>query len=404
GRLLADANNDNTGAVTLNNSTVTKATCAAATSGSSGGSVGSVNQNATLNVVKTVINDNGKTKIVADFPLFVTVLGNIMRVFSGVTNTFTSPAPAYIVSETSDSNYTQTFSGDCDANGNIKLIPGAYYFCILTNNDIGAPVVVPPVPPLIDVVKVPTPLALPNGPGSVLYTYTVRNIGTVPMTDVSLVGDTCSPIVLSSGDINNDAKLDLNEVWVHTCSTILSETHTNTVVATGWANGISASDIANATVVVGVPVVPPLIHVTKVPSPLTLLATGGMVTYTEQITNPGTVALNNVKLSDDKCAPMKYISGDSNGDSKLDNTETWTYTCKTNLTKTTTNTAIASGQANGILVRDFAIATVVVANAIPKLPNTGFSPTNGVSPSIITAIVLLLLSISFIMVLRKSKI
>jgi len=40
------------------------------------------------------------------------------------------------------------------------------------------------------------------------------------------------------------------------CSTTLLATKTNTVVATGWANGISATDIATATVVVGVPIVP----------------------------------------------------------------------------------------------------------------------------------------------------
>ena len=146
---------------------------------------------------------------------------------------------------------------------------------------------VPPVPPLIDVVKVPSPLALPAGPGPVPYTYTLRNIGTVPVTNITMVGDTCSPITLVSGDINANAVLDVSETWTYTCSTTLSATHTNTVVATGWANGVSATDIASATVVVGLPVVPPLIHVTKVPSPLALPAGGGMVTYTETSHQPG---------------------------------------------------------------------------------------------------------------------
>jgi uncharacterized repeat protein (TIGR01451 family) len=134
-------------------------------------------------------------------------------------------------------------------------------------------------------------------------------------------------------------------------------------------------DIASATVVVGTPVVPPLIHVTKVPSPLTLPAGGGAVTFTEKITNPGTVALSNVILTDDKCSPMAFISGDADADGFLDPTETWTYTCSSNLTKTTTNTARASGEANGLTVRDLAVATVVVASAVPALPNTGIAPT-----------------------------
>ncbi len=62
---------------------------------------------ATINVVKTVINDNGQTKTVSDFPLFV----NGTLVVSGVTNTF--PAGSYTISETSDPHYKQTFSVDC---------------------------------------------------------------------------------------------------------------------------------------------------------------------------------------------------------------------------------------------------------------------------------------------------
>jgi len=222
---------------------------------------------------------------------------------------------------------------------------------------------------LMDLVKTANPLSLPAGPGLVTYTYTLRNIGTVPVTDITIVGDTCGPIKLISGDTNSDKKLDVSETWIHTCQTNLTETHTNTAVATGWANGISTVDIASATVVVGAPIVPPLIHITKVPSPIVLPAGGGMVTYVKTVTNPGTVALSNVRVTDDKCSPVSYITGDTNSDSKLDPSETWMYTCRTNLIQTTTNTAVASGDANGMTARDFAIAHVLVA--VPGLSNTG---------------------------------
>jgi hypothetical protein len=355
-----------------------------------------------LIVNKIVINDNGGTKVIADFPLFI----DGFSVTSGVASTTT--AGVHTVSETADSGYTTTIGGNCASNGTINLVLGDVKTCTITNNDI-APASgggggiyfppTPPVPPLIDVVKVPNPLALPAGPGSVKYTYTLRNIGTVPVTDITMVGDTCSPIIRISGDTNVDNKLDVTETWVHTCSTILSETHTNIVTATGWSNGISASDIANATVIVGIPVVPPLIHVTKVPSPLVLIAGGGMVTYTNKVTNPGTVPLSNVRLTDDKCGPVKYISGDTNNNLKLDTVETWTYTCETELTQTTVNTITASGEANGLTARDFAIATVVVSPIIPGLPNTGI-PSYQSSLIIIFAMIALA-SISLIIVLRK---
>src|SRR3989344_4835073 len=351
-------------------------------------------QTATITVVKHVVNDGGGTKKISDFPLFV----NGASVLSGVTNTFPAPALAYKVTETVDlTKYTRTFSGDCDLQGGVSLNPGDNKFCIITNNDIAAPIV-PLVPPLMDVIKVASPLSLPGGPGLVTYTYTLRNIGIVPVENITMVADTCSPIVLVSGDTNNDSKLDLNETWVHTCSSVISETHTNIVTATGWANGISAVDIARATVVVGLPVVPPLIHVTKVPSPLALRAGGGIVAYTKTVTNPGTVALSNVRLTDDKCNAVRFVYGDTNGDSKLDPTETWVYTCSMMMTETTTNTVIAEGDANGLTARDIALATVVVA-ATPMLPNTGYAGTdNGLALPLFAVGMFMFVSV---MVLRK---
>lgn len=319
---------------------------------------------ATINVVKTVINDNGRAKVIADFPLFV----GSAPVTSGATNTF---APgAYAITETTDPDYTQAFSGDCDANGNLSLIPGDNKFCIVTNNDIATPVAAPPVPPLISVVKVPNPLNLPSGPGSVAYTFTLTNLGTVTATNITMADNSCSPLALVSGDTNANAQLEVSETWMYTCNATLSQTHTNNVVATGQANGITATDIASATVVVGSTAVPPLIHVTKVPNLLTLPVGGGAVIYTLKITNPGTAPLTDINLTDDICAPINFISGDANSDSQLDTTETWTYTCNANLAKTTVNTAIASGMANGLVARDLAIATIVTGT-VPGLPNTG---------------------------------
>lgn len=396
GRALA-----RTAEVTLIGNNISGPTCTVATPTPTPSS-----SNNTITIFKHVINDNGRTATYTDFPLFVN--GNPVK--SGESIRY-QPG-LYTVTETNLPNYQRTFSGDCNASGQINHggIGTQNDVCIVTNNDIGAPVVVPPVPPLIDVIKVPSPLSLPAGPGAVTYTYTLRNVGTVPVTDVKLLGDTCSPIVLVSGDTNNDKKLDLNEIWVHTCSTTLSATHTNTVVATGWANGISANDVASATVIVGASIVPPLIHITKTPSAFTLGVGGGMITYTKKVTNPGTVALHNVRVTDDKCSSVNYISGDTNRDSVLDSSETWTYTCRANITKTTVNTAVATGVANGLTARDFAIATVVVATAVPKpvvvpkLPNTGLPPIGQNIPwNAVAVIGALALVSSSLMVLRKRK-
>ena len=99
----------------------------------------------------------------------------------------------------------------------------------------------------------------------------------------------------------------------------------------------------------------------KTPSVTTLPDDGGPVTYTYVVTNTGDVELSNVSVSDDKCAPVTYVSGDTNDDELLDLTEAWTFTCTTTLTDTTTNTATATGHDGDTKVTDDDQATVTVA-------------------------------------------
>ncbi|MBI5037147.1 MAG: DUF11 domain-containing protein [Candidatus Kerfeldbacteria bacterium] len=82
-----------------------------------------------LTVTKIVTNDNGGTAVVSDFPLYV----DQTQVTSGVQNGF--DAKSYIVSETSLPGYTATISGDCDAQGNVTLLPGDEKSCTITNDD-----------------------------------------------------------------------------------------------------------------------------------------------------------------------------------------------------------------------------------------------------------------------------
>ncbi|PYR95829.1 MAG: hypothetical protein DMG12_27825, partial [Acidobacteria bacterium] len=86
-----------------------------------------------LTLVKTVINDNGGTKQVADFPLFV----NGSPVTSGVANTLSANV-LYTATETSDPGYTASpWGGDCAANGTITLVWGDNKTCTIKNDDKG---------------------------------------------------------------------------------------------------------------------------------------------------------------------------------------------------------------------------------------------------------------------------
>ena len=83
-----------------------------------------------LTVTKVVINDNGGTSAVSDFPLFV----NNQSVTSSQQNEFDSGT--YFISETNLPGYSQTISGDCAADGTITLESGQVKSCIITNDDI----------------------------------------------------------------------------------------------------------------------------------------------------------------------------------------------------------------------------------------------------------------------------
>jgi uncharacterized repeat protein (TIGR01451 family) len=80
----------------------------------------------------------------------------------------------------------------------------------------------------------------------------------------------------------------------------------------------------------------PEIALTKVNAPTAVrgdLDPPATVTSTYTVTNPGNTPLSNVTVTDDKCATVNPVTsgghnvGDTNGDDKLDTTETWRYTC-----------------------------------------------------------------------------
>ena len=93
----------------------------------------------TITLVKTVVNDDGGTLGVADFPLFV---GDVPMV-SGVAKEF--PPGAYTASETPQTGYTAgPWGGDADAGGGIVLASGQHAVATITNDD-DAPVVEVPI-------------------------------------------------------------------------------------------------------------------------------------------------------------------------------------------------------------------------------------------------------------------
>jgi uncharacterized repeat protein (TIGR01451 family) len=379
---------------------------------------------ATLHVFTQVTNTGGGVAIPSTFNLHVT--------FSGGGDVATSPqtgnasgtsyslvAGNYAVSEDTNSSYTQSFSGDCGAGGAITLSAGQDKTCTITNTYI----IPPPTAPTCTLTANPT--AITTGDSSTL-SWTTANATSFAIDNS--VGSV-TPVASGSSSV----------------SPITTTMYTGTAIGTGGSVQCAATVTPTPPPAVsfgggagggGSVFPPPLINVTKIPNPLALPSGPGSVTYTYAVKNVGISPMTGVTVTDNKCSPTTFVSGDTNNNSQLDVNETWLYHCTTTLSQTTTNTVTATGHANGFTAIDTADATVVVGVGtstvsplipltttpsavilpvsvvaprnvvIPKLPNTGFPPYGASTDSdaAIVASILMILLISFAVGQRKHKV
>ena len=70
---------------------------------------------------------------------------------------------------------------------------------------------------------------------------------------------------------------------------------------------------------------------------------GGNVTFSYTVTNPSSVSLSQVNVSDKQCSPVARTSGDANNDNILQNSESWTFTCSRFTSSAITSDALATG-------------------------------------------------------------
>ena len=220
----------------------------------------------------------------------------------------------------------------------------------------------------------------------VTWTYLVRNTGRVTAANISVTDNVAgvTPVYVS-GDANNNNILEQGETWLYRATGIaIAGQYSNTGTVRGVGpdgDVVTAQDpshyfgLARAE-----------IQLVKTPS-RTVVNRGETVVYTYTVTNNGDVPLRQITLVDDKCSPVTFVRGDTNGDSILDLTEIWLYTCSAVINQTTTNTAVVTGRdpANNV-VTDQDQATVyvhlyflplIIVPAPPPPPPTPCPPPNG---------------------------
>jgi uncharacterized repeat protein (TIGR01451 family)/LPXTG-motif cell wall-anchored protein len=195
--------------------------------------------------------------------------------------------------------------------------------------------------PAISLTKTVSASLVPIGT-TVDYTFAATNSGTSPIPTDDVLAEvrladiarpaqpSCTLPTFTGGDDNNNNMLDRvpAEVWTYACSSQPARSTTN--IAGVVALGGTTLDPA-------------------------LPVGGGDVTYTYEVRNTGDVPLADVsgRITDDKCSPLTFVSGDVNGNGLLDTTnsifeddhidEVWIYTCSTRVEVTTTNTVNVTG-------------------------------------------------------------
>jgi hypothetical protein len=186
------------------------------------------------------------------------------------------------------------------------------------------------------------------------FTYVVTNTGNVALSTVVVRDDNGTAantaddftLTIVSGDANSNGRLDTNETWNYQATRVVTAgQYTNIGSVTGTpvdATGATIAGLGNATstdpsnhfgVNAGFNLVKSVNgqDANTVTGPT--LGVGSTATFTYVLTNTGNVAIGTVALRDDNGTVGNTAddfnptlqSGDTNSNSRLDPTETWTY-------------------------------------------------------------------------------
>ena len=195
-------------------------------------------------------------------------------------------------------------------------------------------------------------------PGTqVRYTYRATNSGTADLRNDTgnpgwVTDNKCASVVPvpatgpNAGDTNADGLLNPGESWQFTCAMPVNALTINiaTIVAQPVdANGNPVGATLTRRADAAVRVAQPAIELTKTalrgvvldpdadPASGPDVPTPRPAEYLYDVSNTGGTPLRNVALTDNRCATITFVGGDTNTDQVLDQDEVWQYTCATAL-------------------------------------------------------------------------
>ncbi|NBD30685.1 MAG: hypothetical protein GVY31_11695, partial [Alphaproteobacteria bacterium] len=158
----------------------------------------------------------------------------------------------------------------------------------------------------------------------ITYTYTVTNIGSVDITDLTVTDDKVASITCDTTTINQTTGGGAPEVATCTGTYVITQADydaqqvTNIALANGTPEYGALGAVTDTVTLPGPPVLSPALSVAKTASPTAFSAPGEVITYTYTVENTGDSTLSSVALTDDRipgtfCQVASLAPGDSTG-------------------------------------------------------------------------------------------
>lgn len=232
----------------------------------------------------------------------------------------------------------------------------------------GTPVYTPATDTVTSTVFSPTPAIdiVKNGPAvaqvgsSIVFTFTVSNIGNTPLDNVIVEDNLVSPVSLVSNG-NGDAVLDQAEIWIYSASYNIPLTSPVTIINTAFvtATYLSATVTASDTHVTRVTGFDPVLSLVK--SGPTAASVGQTVVFSFTVSHAPTsdrTPIHTITVSDNFAGSATRISGDD-GDDLLEDGESWLYTVPYTIKANSPNPLINTGVVSG---KDTEGATIVATD------------------------------------------
>ena len=182
------------------------------------------------------------------------------------------------------------------------------------------------------------------------YVITVQNTGNTTLTGVTVTdpnADAGSIVRIADLVGDNDALLEVGETWKYTAQHTVTQAEIDSNgggdgdidnVATADSNE-TGPDTDDATVPVAQNAD---FAITKTPTPASGASKGTVINYDIAVQNTGNVTLTGVSVTDkvetDATTTATLVSGDTDGDSKLDVGETWHYSASYTVTQNDVDT------------------------------------------------------------------